>query len=513
MSIGTRSLRIGLSMGLSVDGVVAGSTVGALIALVGDSNCVGIGVANTADPRFAVNTPISTVRYNTRYAASVNAGSTNTYTDYPGFQTLGSLAPYADPNGQSMGFELGLGQTLTARGVPSPVIVKHGVVGATLAVEMNPTGAYPAAGAGNLFNLQVAQLQAFQTSTGKALGAIIVSAGTNDAANLGQANAFGANMGAWCAAMRAIFGSGLLIVWIKTNPDVVNANVNAPTVIAQQVAYAATDPLCILIDQADCAQVSDHLHDTANSYVTIGQRAGSAIATGLGYPSVPTSASPVLVGVGPTGVSTTNPTAVSHGDQFNGDTEVLTVRTGYFAHGIVVTPAGWTPQGVTTDSTASGVTVGLTVFTRQVTTALLNAGNGHMPPTTVTITGSTGNTATAWTVRGPNPNPTIESITLTSSAVIGTGPLVTPAVTTGGVDRRVALLTGGFCGSAGTLTETNGTLTGFGERSDGAAGIAANFMIDTWADGSRAGAGTSGAFNVSSSANAIQINAVIVFAP
>ncbi|MES2170566.1 MAG: SGNH/GDSL hydrolase family protein [Actinomycetota bacterium] len=483
-----------------------------LIAIVGDSNCVGIGVADTADSRFAVGTPLAAVQYNTRYAASVGAGASNTYTDYPGFRTLTNLSLYAASGGQSMGFEMSLGPTLLARGMPAPVIVKHGVVGATLAVEMNPTGTYPAAGAGNLFNLQVAQLQAFQTSTGRSLGAIVVSAGTNDAANLGQANAFGANMGAWCTAMRAIFGSGLLIVWIKTNPDVVNANVNAPTVIAQQVAYAATDPLCILIDQADCPQVSDHLHDTANSSLTIGQRAGAAICDALGYTTT-IGAAPQLIGVGPTGVSTTNPTAVSHGDQKNGDTEVLTVRTGYFAHGTVTTPSGWTPRGVTTDAASSGVTVGLTVFTRQVTTALLAASNGHMPPTTVTITGSTGNTATAWTVRGPNPNPTVDSITLTPSNSIGTGPVTVPAFTTSGPNRRVALMTGGFCGSAGTMTEANGTLAGFSERSDGAAGVAANFMIDTWADGTLAATGGSGTFSVSSSANTVQINAVIAFAP
>ncbi len=321
---GLRSgLRAALRSGLNP------TDVAALFPLIGDSNCVGIGVADTADRDFAVATPNPAWKINSRYAASVNAGSTNTYTDYPSFRALTDGSLYAASSGQSMGFELSLGSTLVARGVPTPVIPKWGVVGSTLAVEWNPTGSYPAAGAGNLFNLMVTQMLAFQSSTGKRVAAVTVSLGTNDAADTAQASAFQANMGAFCTALRTAFvNPSLVVCWIKTNPDPLG-NTFTSAVIAGQVAYALTDPLCLLIDQADVLLVSDHLHNTANGYLTVGQRCGSAIATALGYAKVAVPTAPNWIGGGPIAASTTNPVGVSYGDEADGDLQVASVRRRY----------------------------------------------------------------------------------------------------------------------------------------------------------------------------------------
>lgn len=504
--------RIGPAIGVGADEISAASDA-TIFPLVGDSNCVGIGVATTADRDFAVTTSNPAWRINSRYAASVGAGLTNTYTDYPSFRTLTDGSLYASPGSQCMGFEMTLGPQLVARGVTLPIIPKWGVVGSTLAVEWNPSGTYPASGSGNLFNLMVAQMQAFVASTGKRVGAVTVSLGTNDAANSGQASAFSANMGGFCAALRAIFGAGLIVCWIKTNPDPLG-NTFTSTVISQQVAYAATDPLCLLVDQADCLLVSDHLHNTDNSYGTVGQRVGAAIATALGYARQTVAVAPNWIGYGPIAASTTNPVGVSYGDEADGDLQVASLRMQVVSASLptATTPSGWTAVG-NTSSTAGGVTEAIYVYTRPVTTALLAANNNHMPPTTFVTAIGTGNAVKVRTLRGPTLNPTVDASAFTASNAINTGPITVPALTTGAINTRVSVFTGGFCGSGGTMTESNATLAGFAEFSDATISIAANNIIDAMASGTLAGIGGSGTFLCSSSASVIQCNAVISFKP
>lgn len=505
-AIGTR---IGIAVGISADPLVMDAQPASMVGLDGDSNGAGIGVANAADRDFAVMTPNPLVKLNAHYATSVGAGASNTFIDYPSADAVTDLSLYADPGGASMGFEMSLGTTLVRRGVPLPVIQKVCVVGSTLAVEWNPAGTYPAAGSGNLFHISVTKKLAFQASTGRRLAALVVSLGTNDAANAGQAAAFQANMAVFCAAWRAVF-PGLVIVWIKTNPDPLG-NANFQAVIDAQVAYAATDPLFRLVDNADCLLVSDHLHYTANSYLTIGQRAGSAIATSLGYPQQTIVGAPNFIGYGPIAASATNPVVLSDGDEMDGDLQVMTARLQIIASTIPVAPTGWTLVG-TTASLGGGVTETLYVFTRPVTTALISANNGHMPPSTVTVVGgSTGNTARVRTLRGRTLNPTVDASAFTPSMVFGTGPVVVPALTTLSPDTRVALFTGGFCGSAGTMAEMNGILAGFAEVSDTTIGISANNVLDAMATGTLAAPGSSGTFSVTSSAGAVQANAVISF--
>jgi hypothetical protein len=487
-----------------------------IFPLIGDSNCVGIGVATTADRDFAVTVSNPAWKINSRYAASVSAGASNTYTDYPSNRVLADGSLYASPGSQCMGFEMTMGPALVARGVATPIIPKWGVVGSTLAVEWNPTGSYPAAGAGNLFNLMIAQMLFWQTNTGKKIGAVTVSLGTNDAANSGQASAFQANMGTFCTAIRtALSNASLIICWIKTNPDVAG-NAFTSTVISQQVAYAATDPLCLLIDQGDTLLVSDHLHNTDGGYCTVGSRIGHAIATAKGIAPQAIVGAPDWVGFGPIAASTTDPVGVSYGGEINGDLQVATLRLQLTGASVptATAPSGWTEIGHTS-STSSGVTIALYVYKRPVTTALINANNGHMPPTTfVNDHVANGNAVKIYTLRGPSLNPTVDAFAFTASNTIGTGPVTVPALATGAANTRVALFTGGFAGSASTtMTETNGTLVGFSEFSDCTITISANNNLHVMASGSLAAAGSSGTFAASSSAGVIQCNAVISFKP
>lgn len=512
MAIGQR---VGLAIGVGAD-PLGGSAPATIFPQIGDSNIVGIGVADTADRDFAVTTPNPSWLLNSRYASSVGAGLTNTYTDYPSNRVLTSGSLYAASSGQSMGFELSIGSTLVARGVPTPTLPKWGVVGSTLAVEWNPTGTYPAAGAGNLFSLMVAQMLFWQTSTGKRIGAVTVSLGTNDAANSGQASAFQANMGTFCAALRTAFGNPTLVVcWIKTNPDPLG-NTFTNTVIAGQIAYVATDPLCLLVDQADCALVSDHLHNTANSYITVGQRIGAAIATATGYPKQTIVGAPNWIGVGPIAASTTDPVGVSYGDEIDGDLQVASLRMQLTGATVpaATAPSGWTEIG-NASSVSSGVTEAVYLYKRPVTTALLNANNGHMPPTTfVNDHAANGNAVKIYTLRGPNLNPTVDASAFTASNTIGNGPVVVPALTTGAPNTRATLFTGGFAGGVSTsMSATNGTLAGFAKAFDSTITISANNSIHALASGTLAAAGSSGTFASSSTAGVIQCNAVVSFKP
>lgn len=501
-------IRDGAAIGIGED-ETGGASPATLIGLDGDSNGVGIAFGSSADRDFGVLTPNPLAKLNSHYATSVANGASNTFIDYPAAGALADLSLYANPNGSSMGFEMSLGTMLVRRGVSLPVIQKTCVTGSTLAVEWNPSGTYPAPGAGNLFNISVANKRAFQSSTGRRFAALAVSLGTNDAANAGQAAAFQANMAAFCAAWRTAF-PGLVIVWVKTNPDPLG-NPNFQAVIDAQVAYAATDPLFRLIDNADCILGSDHLHYTTSSCLTIGQRIGSAMASALGYPQQTVSGAPDFVGFGPISASTTNPVVLSDGDELDGDLQVMTARLQIISSTIPVAPTGWTQVG-TTQSSGGGVIETLYVFTRPVTNALIAANNGHMPPTTVAVVGgSNGNTARVRTLRGTSINPTVDASAFTPSLVFGTGPVVVPALITLSPNTRVALFTGGFCGSPGTMAEANGSLVGFAEISDTTIGISANNMLDAMATGFLAVPGSTGTFSVTSSAGAVQANAVIAF--
>lgn len=489
-------LRAALRSGLSP---TDGPGTPTLWAIVGDSNGVGIGIGDSADTGFRVGTPNTGIPFNAHYA--VGTGPPPTFVDFPSAGSFGSLGLYAASSSQSMGIEMSMGPELLAAGA-TPAIFKMAVSGSTLATEWLPTSTYPAAGAGNLFNLWVARVQAAQSATGRTLGGVVVSLGTNDALSSGQAAAFQANMAAFVAAVRLAFGSSTAVVWIKTNVN--TGNVNTPAVRSGQDAAVAADSTIKLVDNDDLTLLGDNLHYLTNGYLTLGQRCALALLDARGYARRTVTTTPAVIGYGPVASGAGNLTVVSYGGEQDGDLQVLDVGIGIVA-GTITTPSGWTQAVASGDSTSTGVTVSSTVYVRKVTSALLAANGGRMPATTVTIGTSTRNAAKPYTVRGPAALDVtnVDATQAFAANVFNTGPVSITGVTTTQANELVLCLTAAYCGSSGTVAVTNGGLAGVTEVQDSASVIVTDRILLAATVGSKAAAGATGAWSYTSSANTV----------
>lgn len=485
---------------------VLGASATLFIAQIGDSNNVGIGIGDAADTGFGVLSPNTGVLFNAHYANGV--GPPPTFIDFPGNQVVGSLGLYAASNVADMGTEITTGSTLqTATAVP--FIAKMGVSGATLAVEWLPTGTYPAAGAGNLFNLWVARMHQLEGLVNRHLDGVIVHLGTNDALDNTQATAFATNMTALATAIRVAFGGSTKIAWVKTNSN--TGNTFTTTVRTGQVTAAAGDPQMALVVNDDLPLLGDLLHFTTSSYLTLGQRLGFAILDLLGFARQSVVTSPRILGFGPGALGAGNLLPVSWGGARAGDIEYLAVVTGIVA-GTIPTPAGWTAVASTT-SAASGVTEQYAVFSRVIDAPMLAANNGWTAPTTVAPVTTARHAAKLFTVRGPNVNPTTDAAAVSAPNTFDTGPTTMGAVTSTATNDLVILFTGGYCGSSGTMTGTNGTLTGFAEIQDGVYVIVTDRELIAVYAGTLAGIGSSGTFSISSSANMVKLGIAVAVKP
>lgn len=498
-------LRVGLRNGLR-SGLNPGATATIVAAIAGDSNGAGIGVLDARDPTFASTN--TAVQYNMRY--SNGTGPPPVFVDTPyADMTLGQLAGYAPSNSQSMGIEITLGPTLLASSA-APAILKYAVSGSTLANEWLPTSTYPAAGSGNLYHLWVARMHAFEAQLGKTLDIITVSLGTNDAAAVGTANAFQANMGTFCTQVRLDF-PGAVIVWIKTNPN--TGNTFTSTVIAGQIAYAATDPLLALVDNTDLGLLGDGLHYLTDGYLTLGQRCAIAGLDKLSIARRAVTVTPAVIQYGPTAHGAGNLSIIAPGDVQNGDLLLLGVVTGVL--GIAnATPTGWTLVKTAT-STASGATEHLSVFSKAATTADITTNLGHAGPASyVADLADAENIGQMICLRGPNANPTVDVSQATGPNTFDTGPATVTGVTTAAAHELVLVFSGGFCGSNNGMAITNGTLASFTELLDGAHLLPdTNFQVMTLTAGQLAAAGASGSFAMTSTANMIALAVVVGVRP
>jgi carbohydrate esterase-like sialic acid-specific acetylesterase len=478
-----------------------------LAAIGGDSNSVGIGVANAADSGFLVNTPTTAVAFNTRYATAT--GPPPTFTDFPALLTMGSLGPYAAPSLPSMGIELTLGRTLLAS-TTAPAIMKMAVSGSTLAVEWLPTGTYPAAGPGNLYRLFVAQVRSIEALTGRLLDFSIWNLGTNDAANAGQAAAFGANMTAIAAALRVDFGASHKIVWLKTNVNCVNAN--TATVRTAQASVAALDAGMLLIDNDDILLAGDGLHYLTNGYLSLGQWGGYGALDLLGVARATVATTPDAILYGPESHGTGNLVVVAPGGEVDGDLEVLVVVCGKVA-GTITEAGDWT-QIQDVETTASGETHRMGVFTRPVTGAGL-AATGHMAATTVTVATAARNAAKIFTIRGPNLNPTVDasSATTPNAITVAAVPTTVTGVTTTANNALVLIITGGGCGTDGTMAVAASGLTNVREIQDTAANILSDREIINLTVGTKASFGATGNFSMTPSNNMVGLAVAVAIKP
>lgn len=499
--VGVRvGLRVGVAAGVGEDEI--GGAAATMFAMLGDSITEGFALANGAsgangaDPAFTVGTP-RVSRYNWHGSNGV-ADPPVFLAPYPGpgDLTIGGVAARIGADNK-MGSEIGLARGLETQ-LAVPAITSMGLVSATAAVHWHPTAVYPTTPP-NLFNLWVNRTHALEAVLGRTLAGSVVDLFANDTVSAPQSAAAGTNMAAIVAAKRAIWPN-LPIVWPKLSISNLNA-VNRDAIRALQVTYAAGDPRLALVDTDDLP-LSDGLHPTPNAYITRGSRFAYALHDLLGYPRASVAVIPAVLDWGPAAWASTSLTFAnantinSSGGAQNGHLEIMAIETGVLNGSLIATPTGWTAVGTLQTTGAGGIFCNVQLFSRQVTTAILTANGGHMPATDYLATDNR-NVGKVITVIGPTANPTIASATpfLANAAAAS---MSVPGITTGGSNRLVLVIAGGWAGSsARTQAITNGTLSGFAQQQDGAYPMpTTDAFVLAFASGTKAAAGPTGTTTV-----------------
>jgi hypothetical protein len=501
-------MTIGVRVGVVV-GVAAGPAAGVseseiggspatLFGMLGNSNTYGFalfGGATGADPAFNVGTP-RVSRYNWHGSAGV-ADPPVFAAAFPGPGDLdvGGVAARVAADGK-MGLEIGIAAALETR-IPVPALASMGLVSATLAVHWLPGTPYPSSGP-DLFLLWVARMHALEAVLGRQLGGAIIDLLSNDTASAPQSAAAGTNIATLTAAIRAIW-PGLPIVMPKLSISNLNA-ANRDTIRALEVTYAAGDSRFALVDNDDLP-LTDGLHWPAQAYLALGDRCGYALMDLLGL-ARRTVTTPTVIGWGPgafgaTDLSFANANAVySSAAAQNGHLELMIVETGVVSGSAIATPAGWTAVGTLQTTGSGGVFCNVQLFSRPVTTAILNANGGHMPATSYTAADNR-NVAKIITIIGPNANPTIDVATPFVANALGASMSV-PAITTTANNELVLVIAGGWAGSSSrSQAITNGTLSNFTQHQDGAYPMpTTDALVLTFASGVKATAGSTGTSTV-----------------
>jgi hypothetical protein len=501
MGIGLRiGARMTSTIGVGIGGV--GSSPATLVAGFGDSNnegfvaSFGSSGANGLDPALNANTPYIT-RYNWHGAAGV-ADPPVFLPAFPGPGDLdiGGVSARFSTDGK-MGNDMGIARALETA-IAVPAVSSEGLVAATLAVHWLPSTPYPSSGP-NLFNLWVTRQHTLEGILGRRLGGAYVDLLPNDTLSAPQSAAAGTNLTALFAAIRAVW-PGLPICLPKLSISNLNA-ANRDTIRALEVTFAASDPLCAFVDVDDLPLI-DGLHFPPNGYQTRGERIGFALLPLMGYAPRVAVTTPAMLGWGPgawasTSLSFANLNTInSYGDERNGDLQIMVIETGVLSGSAIGTPAGWTAVGTLQTTGSAGIFCNVQLFSRAVTTAILNANGGHMPATSYTAADDR-NVAKIITVRGPSANPTIDVATPFLANAVGASMSV-PGITTGFANELVIVIAGGWAGSSSrTQAITNGTLTGFVQQQDGAYPMpTTDAFVLSFASGAKAAAGATGTTTV-----------------
>lgn len=490
---------IGPDVGLRLGAVSASG--GLLVAMIGDSNDVGIGDTDRADKLDpgggAMTVPFAGCIFNARYATGV--ADPPTWIDL----ATGSLRPYAPGGGSGMGLELTLGREL-ARAGAAPWLAKQGISGSTLHVEWKPTGTFPTGV--NLYRQWVARMRVLESASGRRMSAVVVSLGTNDAADTTQASAFQANMAALAAAVRVDFGS-IPIVWIKTNTNTTNTFTS--TVRAGQVAAAGADAGIILVDNDDLA-LTDGAHYESDGYLTLGQRVAFAILDRLGYARLAAGLVPAVVGWGPAAYGAGAQSPRSWPGTRAGDREYLYVVT-WPQDVAITTPSGWSlVSGTAVTSTFTTLKQRLSVYERLVTQAMLDANAGRTAPTSIADTNDL-NAAKIFCVRAAAPTTDVAG----SSANNGIDQALTlPSINTAAANELVLLFAGGFSGNGlATMATAHTGLTGVTKHQDSPYLVGSDYQVITLSSGVRSAAGPTGTGSAVPSNAEVLVGAVVAVKP
>jgi hypothetical protein len=407
-----------------------GTNGGQMFLIIGDSNGVGEAVTDKADPAFNVTVP-QNFTFDAQYAqAAANP---------PTYQFIsGQLRPYAVGGVSGMGLELTLAPELQKLGF-TPVETKFAISGTTCA-QWQTGSTYPTGT--NVWNQMVTRTHQLEAQYGAKVAGVVVSLSTNDANTNPDTTAFQSNMTAMIAALRATF-PGVKIAWLKIHPS--TGAPNTATVSAAQVAAFTADPTFALVDTSDMVLLSDLLHYSSDSCLSLGQRCAYALGDLLSITRSKPATFVDVVGFGPATAGPGAATPASWGGAQAGDLEVLVAMslTASGTNNAITTPSGWTllaPTAVT--ATGGGSTTRQAMYSRVVDAAMLTGNSNHTAPTSIAAA-NTINSARIYTLRGPNANPTID-VTLGSNNASFTTALTLTGVTTGNANETVVQIGGGF---------------------------------------------------------------------
>ncbi len=242
------------------------STVRAGGAILGQSNAEGQALASSlTDSSLAAAYPSVTL-YD--WAANVSPYTVN-YNTGPA-----ALQPRS---GGGIGTELTLGRYVSAR--RRLTLSKASIGNTSIAVHWLPTGTYPAAGAGNLFNLTMARLSAEEAAGNFRLGFVVWIQGEADAADLTQSNNYQTNLLALIDAQRAYKAS-----WASTPWIIVRLN-NGTSLTYKATVRAAQDAVAGLrsgVYSVDVDDIPTTLHYGADELAELGTRLGAYASNAMG---------------------------------------------------------------------------------------------------------------------------------------------------------------------------------------------------------------------------------------
>jgi hypothetical protein len=467
--------RLSSTIGLGIGG--ASSDGDSIILLLGDSIVVGTGndaLGNGSPLWFSVDTEFNPVTLASHQALSP--------TTPPFSSEIGptALVAYAPGAVLAFGPEVMLGRTANTLSSRFGYIVKAGIGGSLLDTHWNPTGTFPAAGAGNLLNTEIARAQAYEASTGRRVRIIYVNLLTNDAGDAGASSRVAANMTAMVAALHAVWPNAS-IVWPLIHVGTVQAN--TATVRTAQLSYASTAPDYFKLLNIDRYSLQDALHPDTTAVLDMGKIVAYQGADMQSIAREAATTTPRLIGQGvPVFANGASPTLTPLPDPgtLDADTTLAFCLTNSTTPGggagtqTISCSAGWTlVAGASGQVTAVGFTTTWAVYKRTVPNG--EVGTNTVPPSvdaaaappTFTIANGGDSLAQVFSVRGPTAgNQDVDASQVAVLNSFGTGPFTIPTWTTTADQDLVLYIVGGAgsVGNSSTLTAAGVTgLTKLGE--------------------------------------------------
>jgi hypothetical protein len=505
--IGTKFSFIGSAIGSSSDD--EGSFIiptGGIIAMIGDSNTVGIGDTDKADAAMGVTTQYTSIPFNDRYA--LGTADPPTWVDLYGNFASGPLKQYAPAGGSGFGFEMTLGPAIVNNYGLIPYLAKQAISGSRT-TEWDPSATYPTVGP-NIFTQWVARMHQLETTNNTLVKAVVVNLGTNDSLNGTDAGNFSAHMIAIATGIRTAFGAGTPIVWIRTHILTNGGGANVNTVRTAQTTNAGADPNMFLLDCDDGNLLADTLHYAADLYVVIGQRLAKAIMDLRSISQTAVVTKPKVMGFGPADRGAGVLAPMSNGLAINGDLEILYLTTGLLS-AAQTTPAGWTLIATVTSTFTSLVQQG-SIYSRQITTAMLNANFQHTAATSIPDTNNE-NACKLILVRGPAVNPLVD-VSATSANNANSTSNTLASVTTTAINELILFICGGFSGSVSNNGSiTNATVTNLQQLQTSTLTTSPDFQLIVVASGDKATAGATGTSTATTLLNSITTGFTIGIKP